>query len=71
MFPLHVARLVGGKVYGSGDQRPHVELKSPREIDLLRRAGQVSAKILMALKNADRGGDDDGRCRQARCEDDA
>jgi methionyl aminopeptidase len=28
-----------------------IELKSPREIDLLRKAGQISADILMTLKN--------------------
>ena len=31
-------------------QTSRIELKSPREIDLLRKAGQVSAKILLALK---------------------
>ena len=34
----------------AGAQTSRIELKSPREIDLLRTAGQVSAKILMALK---------------------
>ncbi len=33
-------------------QTSRIELKSPREIDLLRTAGQVSAKILMALKKS-------------------
>lgn len=33
-------------------QTSRIELKSPREIDLLRTAGQISAKILMALKQA-------------------
>lgn len=33
-------------------QTSRIELKSPREIDLLRTAGQLSAKILMALKKA-------------------
>jgi methionyl aminopeptidase len=28
----------------------HIELKSPREIDLLRQAGQLAAQILMALR---------------------
>src|SRR6266581_1388833 len=31
-------------------QTSRIELKSPREIDLLRKAGHVSAEILMALK---------------------
>jgi methionyl aminopeptidase len=32
-------------------QTSRIELKSPREIDLLRKAGQVSAEILLALKS--------------------
>ena len=32
-------------------QAPRVELKSPREIDLLRKAGRISAEILLALKS--------------------
>jgi methionyl aminopeptidase len=31
-------------------QPSRIELKSPREIDLLRKAGQISAEILLALK---------------------
>src|SRR5262245_49860748 len=31
-------------------QQSRIELKSPREIDLLRRAGHVAAEILMELK---------------------
>ena len=33
-----------------------IELKSAREIDLLRKAGQVSAEILLALKSKTAGG---------------
>ncbi len=33
-------------------QAARIELKSPREIDLLRKAGQVSAEILLALKKS-------------------
>jgi methionyl aminopeptidase len=33
-------------------RQAHVELKSPREIDLLRHAGRMAAKILMDLKRA-------------------
>jgi methionyl aminopeptidase len=32
-------------------QTSRIELKSPREIDLLRKAGQISAEILLALKS--------------------
>jgi methionyl aminopeptidase len=31
-------------------RQAHIELKSPREIELLRQSGQVAAEILMALK---------------------
>src|SRR5258708_3382583 len=31
-------------------RQAHIELKSPREIELLRQAGHVAAEILMALK---------------------
>src|SRR5262249_16780118 len=37
-------------------QASRIELKSPREIDLLRKAGQAAAEILLALKARITGG---------------
>ena len=55
-------------------QTSRIELKSPREIDLLRKAGRISAEILLELKSRMRrgmttqrhgrhGGEDDARAR--------
>ena len=37
-------------------RQAHIELKSPREIELLRQAGKVGAEILMALKRSTSAG---------------